>query len=270
MISNKPYKRIFRSIHSWLILLILLGLFSCQINETPRQLKIAISKAVPEKSYQYYLKWIKSVDSTIICVDMYHAGFDSALKILHECDGLLLTGGEDVDPNYYGRKLDSIKCDLPNTYRDSLDMLLIEKALEQKIPIMGICRGLQILNVYFGGSLIFDIPSDFDTIVKHRYPKYKPSRHDVVINDGSLLHEITGVIKGNTNSNHHQGIEKLAPLLDGVAKTKDGLIEAIELKDNTGEPFLLGVQWHPEHMDYDNPLSGNIARRFLSEVKSRK
>ena len=270
MTTKKHFKIFYNRTSYILLLLIISGLLSCTTNETPKQLTIAISKAVPAKSYMFYINWIKSVDSNIVCLDMYHLGIDSAAKILSECDGLLLTGGEDVDPNYYGRKLDSIKCDMPDTYRDSLEMILIEKALEQKIPIMGVCRGLQILNVYFGGSLIFDIPSDFDTIVKHRYPKYKASRHDVEVTKGSLLFKISGITEGNTNSNHHQGIDNLAPLLQGVAKTDDGLIEAIELKDKTETPFLLGVQWHPEHMDFDNPLSGNIAKRFVNEVRSLK
>ncbi len=248
-------------------LFLVLILTYCQPEKEQQPFKIAISKAVPAESYKYYIQWLKSADSTVICLDMYHLGIDSAIKALSNCDGLLITGGEDVNPEYYGREFDSIKCDLPNDFRDSLDLLLIENALKHNIPIMGICRGLQILNVYFGGSLIFDIPSDFDTTVKHRFPEYKASQHDVRIINGALLQEITGVSNGNTNSNHHQGIDKLAPLLTGSTYTEDGLVEAIELKEKEGKPYVLGVQWHPERMDYANPLSGNLAVRFLDESR---
>jgi len=252
----------------WLSIILIISLTRCETQQSQQPLKIAISKAVPTESYQFYIKWLKDADSTIIYFDMYHLGIDSALKVLKECDGLLLTGGEDINPIYYGQEFDSTKCDPPNNYRDSLEFLIIEKALSNKIPVMGVCRGLQILNVYFGGSLIFDIPLDFDTLVKHRYPGYKVAEHEVRIIDGSLLSNIAGVTLGKTNSNHHQGINAIAPLLTGNAFTEDGLIEAIELEKKENKPFVFAVQWHPERMDYTNPLSGKISRRFLKEART--
>ncbi len=252
--------------------LILSSFFACQTAEpeisTP--VRIAISKAVPEKSYRNYIRWIHSADSTAICLDMYHLGIDSALIALENCDGLLLTGGEDIDPGRYGVDFDSSRCDLPNKYRDSLEYALITKALELNLPIQGICRGEQILNTYFGGTLYLDIPTDIDTIIKHRFPKYKASTHEVNLEDESMLVEICGTTSGIVNSNHHQGVNKLAPGLKSVAKTEDGLTESIELADKNGKAYLLGVQWHPEAMDYSNPLSFNIAQKFLLEARIYK
>lgn len=254
-------------------ILILISFFACQTEEQeiPTPVKIAISKAVPEKSYKNYIRWVHSADSTAICLDMYHLGIDSALIVLEDCDALLLTGGEDIATDRYGVNFDSAKCDLPNIYRDSLEYALITKAIELNLPIQGICRGEQILNTYFGGTLYLDIPSDLaDTTVKHRFPKYKTSTHEVKIEEGSLLSEICGTQSGIVNSNHHQGVKKLAPGLKSVAKTKDDLTESVELADKKGKAYLLGVQWHPEAMDYNNPLSYRIAKKFLLEARIYK
>ena len=263
------YKRFIQ----FILTLFLLSIIACQPvgPEKSIQVKVAISKAVPEKSYKNYIKWVHSADSTAICLDMYHLGIDSALKVLEYCDALLLTGGEDVEPSRYGVAFDSSRCDLPNRYRDSLDYALITKALELNLPIQGICRGEQILNTYFGGTLYLDIPTDLiDTSVKHRIPKYKASSHEVIIEDRSLLAEICETTSGIVNSNHHQGVNKLAPGLISVAKTEDGLTESVELLNKEGKAYLLGVQWHPEAMDYSNPLSFKIARKFLLEARKYK
>ena len=133
---------------------------------------------------------------------------------------------------------------------------------------MGICRGLQVLNVYFGGSLIIDIPADLDTIVKHQMTNYEDCFHDVSLVKGTLLEEISGINHGITNCNHHQGIDVLSDNFVAMAYTNDGLVEAIGYTNNDNKPFLLGVQWHPERMDYSNPLSGPIAVRFLQEANN--
>jgi len=230
-------------------------------------LRIGISKAVPVEKYKNYINWIKATDSSVVTVDLYSLGLDSALAVLETLDGLLVTGGEDINPELYGKEFDSTRVDDPNHYRDSLDYQLIDKAVNMNMPLMAICRGLQMLNVYFGGTLIFDIPMDFDTTVKHRYPPYKTSEHNVILEENSFLREVSGIDFGMVNSNHHQGIEIAGNGLHVVARTDDGLPEAIELSDPWDESFMLGVQWHPERMDYSNPLSGQVARRFLSEAK---
>lgn len=251
----------------FLLLLIAVLLSNCVEKKENRPLRIAISKAIPEKNYKHYINWLHNVDSTIICIDMYGLGVDSALIVISSCDGFLLTGGEDVNPIYYGKDFDSSRCHKPNYHRDSIDMALIEFAMEEEMPIMGICRGMQILNVYMGGTLYFDIPTDFDTTVNHRYPKFKPSEHEVKLIEGSALAQTIAISSGQVYSNHHQGIEELAPAIKVIALSNDGLPEAIEYIKNDEMPFLLGVQWHPERMDFNNPLSGKTAELFVNEVK---
>lgn len=250
------------------IILIITGLSGCQNSEPVHSLKIAISRAVPEEKYQNYFRWLKSIDTNIIFLDMYHLSFDSALALLDECDGLLFTGGEDVYPGRFDRENDTSRCTEIDLKRDTLEFALLSKAIERKIPVQGVCRGLQLINVYFGGSLIIDIPTDLDTVIKHQLPDTYNCLHQVLIKKGSWLHKISGISSGITNSNHHQGIDVLGTQLEENAATKDGLIEAIGIKDRTNASYLFAVQWHPERMEYSNPLSGPIAGEFIREVKS--
>lgn len=238
----------------------------CNSTKEFKPVKIAISKAVPEKSYINYINWLKTADSTVICLDMYYLEIDSALTLFADCDGLLLTGGTDIYPGKYGKESDTSRCWKPDFKRDSLEIALIEAAIEQDKPILGICRGLQLLNVYLGGGLYIDLPTDLDTLVKHQCKNSYECYHDVKIVEKSILFEFTGEATGSVNSNHHQGIEQLAEQLVGTAHTNDGLIESVQWKNINNKPFLLGVQWHPERMEFDNPLSGEIVIRYLNEV----
>jgi putative glutamine amidotransferase len=257
-------------LHFFILLIAALILVGCSKEQQREPLKIAISKAVPEASYIHYVNWLKTADSTVICQDMYHLSIDSALQIFGEFDGLLLTGGTDVYPGQYGKEKDTSRCWKPDFKRDTLELALIRAALEQQKPILGICRGLQILNVYLGGSLIIDLPTDLDTIVKHQCVDKNQCVHPVTLMEGMLLYEMAGETMGMVNSNHHQGIDRLSPHLTGLANTEDGLIEAIQWRNKNRSPFLMGVQWHPERMDFQNPLSGKIALRFLTEVYHSK
>ncbi len=260
-----------------LLSILLLSLFlysSCQEEVKKEEaLKIAVSKSVPLKSYQHYIKWLKYGNPDVLTYDMYELGVDSALKMLELCDGLLLTGGEDIDYHRYGMNDSSNLCEIHNFRRDSIEFALIERAFEKKMPIMGICRGHQLMNVYFGGSLLFDIPTEIGTKTIHRCAKSDTCRHEVRLVKEELLSKISGVKTGLTNSSHHQGVRELAPSLVANAYTEDGLIESVSLKDKD-YPFLLGVQWHPERLDYEkNPLSGKISKHFLTkafEYKTRQ
>ncbi len=254
-------------------ILVLLVVISC----TPQQkekpvgpVHIAISKAVPIKSYQNYVNWLKYADSTVIWHDMYSLDYDSAISLLKNCDGLLMTGGTDIYPGRYGKEEDTARCWKPDFKRDTMEVLLLKNALDMGMPVMGICRGQQLMNVHLGGSLYIDLPTDLDTVVKHKLPKSYNCQHDLKLVEGSLLSGISEVKEGVVNSNHHQGIEKLATPLKGIAFTEDGLTESVEWADDTKTSFLLGVQWHPERMNYSNPLSGKIVHYFLEEVKEYK
>ena len=223
-------------------------------------IKIAISKASPN-----YINWLKSSDSLIVMINLYPMTIDSAIKELTQCDGLLLTGGEDVYPGLYGMTNDTSRCTEMNRHRDSLDLALIKKALELKMPVFGVCRGHQILNVFLGGTLIIDIPSDFGSTVIHQCDDYLHCNHPVTVIKHSALAAISGCDTDHVTTNHHQAVKKLSPLLVCNAVSDDQLIEGIEWADPEGKSFLMGVQWHPERMDKKNNLSGKPANEFIRQ-----
>ncbi|MBI9038968.1 MAG: gamma-glutamyl-gamma-aminobutyrate hydrolase family protein [Bacteroidales bacterium] len=240
---------------------------SCNSVDKHDSIKIAISKAKPEEYYVQYENWLKATDSTIECVDMYHIRLDSALMIFENCDGLLLTGGPDVFPGRYDQAFDTSRCGEIDYKRDTLEFALIKKALELKMPILGVCRGEQILNIAMGGSLIVDIPTDFDTSIIHRCEDTYNCEHDIIVVKNSLLNKICQTGFYFSNSNHHQAVNELADCFVASAFTHDSLIEAIEWKKPEGKSFLIAVQWHPERLSSDNTLSYPIAERFLEEAK---
>ena len=227
---------------------------------------IAISKGAPAEYYGAYGEWIETADSTVIWIDMYNMPLDSALMIFESCDGLLVTGGPDVFPGRYGKAYDTIRCGAIDYKRDTLEFALIERALEKQMPLFGICRGLQILNVALGGSLIVDIPSDFDTIITHRSKSSYNCLHPMHVSDNFLLKQVSGTETGMVNSSHHQAIDRLAEELVISAYATDSLPEAIEWKNPANKSFLMAVQWHPERLDFGNELSGQLALHFLDYV----
>jgi putative glutamine amidotransferase len=227
-------------------------------------MKIAVTKAT-----ENYINWLKKGDSTLIPVDMYPMKLDTALERLEFCAGLLVTGGEDVQPEYYGKAGEKHLCSEMDPRRDTLEIALIKKALKLKMPILGICRGEQILNVSLGGSLIVDIPAHFEQLpriyhVTHQCEDYLKCFHQVHIFPNTFLRSIAGQDTGFVNTNHHQAADRLAPGLICNAKSNDGLIEGIEWEVYEEKPFLIGVQWHPERMDTSNALSGNLLKEFIS------
>jgi putative glutamine amidotransferase len=236
-------------------------------DDNPVLLKIALSKATPVESYANYYNWIKSLDSTAVCMDMYDMPLDSAIEKLRSCSGLILTGGTDINPAWYEDPGDTLKCTTIDDHRDTLEIMLLDSAIAWGIPVLGICRGHQMLNVALGGSLIKDIPTEYDTTVTHRCQDFSTCFHPVTVVEGSLLNDISGVTAGTVNSAHHQGIKVLSPRLKIVAYAPDSLPEAVQLADPSGMPFILGVQWHPERLGNENPLSGKIGERFLQECR---
>jgi putative glutamine amidotransferase len=248
---------------SGVIFILLLAGCESKVEETP--FNVALSKGSPENSYANYYNWIRSIDSTVTCLDMYDMPLDSAMMLFKECSGLLLTGGTDINPALYENPGDSGRCSTINDRLDELELRLIDSAMAWGMPILGICRGHQMLNVAFGGSLIIDIPADYDTTVAHRCEDFLTCFHSVDIDSNSMLSQIAGLNDGTVNSNHHQGIKVLSPQLKVVAYASDGLPEAVEWRNPSGKPFLLGVQWHPERLGNENPLSGKVGERFLEE-----
>lgn len=236
---------------------------NCVDHSNDQQLRIAISK---EGKSEHYSGWLKRYNENIQWFNLYPLGIDSALQLLETCDGLLLTGGQDVFPGIYGKISDTVGCGSIDRYRDSLEFALIAVALESEMPLIGVCRGEQILNVSLGGTLHIDIPTDFDTTVTHRQKDWRNCFHAVNLQSSSQLYVLSGVKTAEVTSNHHQGIEILGKGLRISALSDDGLPEAIEWDDPNKKGFLMAVQWHPERMDTLHPLSAPFANKFLMEA----
>lgn len=251
--------------NKYLILLLSVLIFiSCDQDE---KIKIALSKASGSESYKNYIEWLDRYDNdSIEYIDLYNKSPEEVEKILKNVSGIVLTGGPDVHPGRYGKAYDTARCTI-DAPRDTIEFLAINYAMEHKVPIIGVCRGLQIMNVALGGSLIVDIPEDYDTTVVHQV-KGEPDNpyHEIDIDTTSLLGKLAGRPESMVNSNHHQGIDILAPGLRATARTRDSLIESIEWIDTTRKPFIYAVQWHPERLKKGDPLSEPLARRFLAEV----
>lgn len=253
-----------------LFLLSLLSIFllsSCEHTQD-KNLTIAISKAKPLKYYGNYSKWVKKAAPDAKIINMYELGVDSALAALEYCDGLIISGGADVYPEWYGKLADTARCGSFDRYRDTLEIKLIKKAIENKLPLLGICRGEQIINVTLGGSLIIDIPTDHDTLVKHRQEDWQNCYHRVDLVGKSLLSSLIRQQSGIVNSNHHQAIDRPADNLVITSKAEDEIPESVEWKNKEGKGFLVAVQWHPERLDTVHPeMSLPILKAFIEETK---
>lgn len=231
-------------------------------------MKIAASRASGSDKYLMYERWLRAADPDVEVVDLHGMSPDQAVEQLRSCAGLLLTGGPDVAPERYGQPEKAELCGPADLERDALELALIDEARERRMPVLGICRGAQILNVAYGGTLIADIPTVQGAEVEHRQIDSVDQRHALHVEGGSLIKRICRVMDGSVNSAHHQAVEHLSPVFEVAAHAADGTIEAFEWADASygGKPFLLAVQWHPERMEYDNPLSLPIAQAFMHEV----
>lgn len=183
---------------------------------------------------------------------------------LKMCDGLLLTGGHDVNPEMYQEPTRGT-CGIPCKERDAMESFLLGKALEKNIPILGICRGIQFLNAYLGGSLYQDLPTEYECSVEHHMtPPYDREAHKVTILPNTILAEIFGAGILPVNSYHHQAVKKLAPGVTKMALSEDGLVEAISVD---GQKFAVGVQWHPEFSYENNQESVKLVQTFVDACR---
>lgn len=185
-----------------------------------------------------------------------------AIKRMLACDGLLLPGGEDVDPYYYGQT-PTEKCGEIVKARDVAELKMLEAFLTTGKPILGICRGVQLMNVYFGGTLHQDI-KEISGCSHDDWKRRSKGNHGVTLQPESRLAEIYGKAQFTVNSLHHQAVDKAAPVLAVGAVSEDGIIEAVE---HPGHRFCIGVQWHPEHMSATSPLQRQLFKAFVKACK---
>lgn len=231
-------------------------------------MKIAITlTGANQVKQQNYERWIRGNDN----VEILTIASDADVQRLNECQGLVLTGGVDVHPDYYHGSTDYPHADAWRRDRDEYEIRTFLLAVEKGLPVVGVCRGLQLINVIMGGTLIQDLGDDTGNPVHRKGPDDNQDKeHRVIVKPDTLLHAITGATEGRINSAHHQAIGALGASLRVNAQAEDGTIEGIEWEEPEGKSFFLAVQWHPERMnDMQSPFSRNIRDRFMAEAQRR-
>lgn len=191
---------------------------------------------------------------------------ETLVSFLSRLDGLLLTGGDDIDPSWYNEENRFAKSVI-DPKRDRVEILLARQACEHGLPVLGICRGIQLMNVAFGGSLHQDVSLRPGTGSHQVDEPYVYLQHPVNIARDTRMFHLAGTEMAQVNSRHHQILDRIAPGFTASATAADGVVEAIENLD--GGRYLLGVQWHPE-MAPSDPLSIAVFRDFLSAAAGRK
>lgn len=208
-----------------------------------------ISEYEMHSSYKNYLAWLESVGIEAV---PFFVDIDPRFKGIR---GILLTGGGDIDPTLYGEENRGSKS--VSRERDEFELKIIDKAFKEKLPIFAICRGQQILNVYFGGTLYQDL--DMDRGIRGHQKRGKDDAiHEITIEPSTNLHSILGS-NLEVNSSHHQAVKNLGKELKISARALDGTVEALEVE---GHPEIISIQWHPER--WDRPSSLKLLNYFLS------
>ena len=188
-------------------------------------------------------------------------------ELAERLDGLLLAGGEDVSPALYGE--DAIpQCETPSPERDELELELTRWALDHDLPLLAICRGIQLLNVATGGTLYQDLPTQQPGAQRHAWSDHPRTHlaHEMLVAPGSPLAGILGSERLAVNSLHHQAIARLGAGVDVLARAPDGVIEAIAVE---GHSFALGVQYHPEELAPTDPPSQRLFAAFVAASAER-
>jgi putative glutamine amidotransferase len=197
-----------------------------------------------------------------------HLGEGALAALCERMDGLLLTGGGDLDPARFGQERHPTVYDVA-PLRDDLELELTRRALEEDRPVLAICRGIQVLNVALGGTLVQDLPSERPGPIVHSQtaPRHEPTHPVKVQGEGSRLGEVLGAPEVQVNSMHHQAIDRLGGGLREVAWAPDGVIEGVEMP---GPGFVLGVQWHPEELVGHDPAARSLFAAVVEAARRRR
>lgn len=208
-----------------------------------------------------YIEELRKVGAIPWIIPLIPHDPDTLEQIFNRLDGVFITGGVDVDPSSYGESKSSL-CGETDPDRDAVEIALLKHALDCSLPVLAVCRGIQILNVTCGGTLYQDVSAQVPAAMKHDYfpTREQPSRkylaHEVAVERGSRLAGILGGAVVPVNSMHHQAIKDLASNLRPTALAPDGIIEGVESADDR---FLIAVQWHPEEL---TETQAGMARLF--------
>ena len=214
------------------------------------------------RKYDDYSRWIAeaSPEIDIICLSYK---FDN-LDLVVGCDGIILTGGHDIHPALYNKSeyLDMLDPEQIDAERDAFEIKVIKTALGMKKSLLGICRGLQLTNIYFGGTLIPDIPT-IKGLNGHGKIDGQDQLHEIEVREGSLVSAITTLQKGTINSAHHQSAGVIGSGLVATAFSDGDIVEAMEWEHPENKSWLLLVQWHPERISDNYHFSKLVRKAFL-------
>lgn len=224
-----------------------------------------------ETKHKNYVNWLnlQGQDETIT-----FKVSESNSKRIEECSGLILSGGVDIHPQYYNSSSLSY-CNAPGKgfqkERDEFELEILHQAFKQNIPVLAICRGLQLVNCSLNGTLVQDLGESLNKIHK---PEKDDKIHGMNIEENSLLYTIVGEKTALVNSAHHQAIDSLGDGLMISSRADDGTIEGIEWADKSKKAFFIGVQWHPERMFkfnlHNSPITKNIRDNFINAAKNKQ
>ncbi|MBS1934355.1 MAG: aldehyde dehydrogenase family protein [Bacteroidetes bacterium] len=233
-------------------------------------MKKRIGISYTKTNFQNYWNWFTSEDLKDD-IELVKLSFEeNNTEEIFTCDGFVLTGGIDIDPSFYNAN--ASYANAPDGFqkdRDLFEKKIFEYSQLHQLPLLGICRGMQLVNVLQGGKLLQDLSASNNIHKKED----KDKEHEVVAETNSLLSEITRSSSGKINSAHHQAIDKNAVGKDlkisAYSKSDDKTVEALEFNDKAGKGFMLCVQWHPERLNgkEESPFSQNIKQRFLAEIR---
>jgi len=234
-------------------------------------MKIGLTYTGTQWKHENYVRWIQGGDGDIEVIRL-----DASLGNLadvSECDGLVLSGGVDIDPELYEGPVDYIKApaDGFQTERDLFEQAALQLSWEMGLPVLGVCRGLQLINVSCGGTLVQDLGVRGDEV--HENVQGVDKEHTVGVVEGSQLAGVVGCSGGIVNSAHHQAIDRLGEGLRVNCRAEDGTIEGVEWETAAGKPWMMAVQWHPERM-YVNGVGDELLYRpirdqFINAIKSK-
>ncbi len=218
-------------------------------------------------NYLNYDNWLKNEPGVEIIKLSYH---DDNFSEIEKCDGIVLTGGHDLNPRLYNQPDFLPYCD-PNDMdekRDEFEWKMMQYVEENQKPLLGICRGMHFINVFYGGTLIPDIPA-FGKFNHGKFKEGSDREHEIIVDKTSQLYKIAGQENGLINSAHHQAVDMPGFGLVATALSPDGIIEAMERKEPEGRSYLILVQWHPERMqNLESIFSKNIKASFLEAVRN--
>ena len=226
----------------------------------PRKPLIGITTDFKEKHNsieEVYSKAVAKYGGLPVLIPSIEGNTDYLGSIISRIDGLLIPGSRDMDPRHYNEKPHP-KLNPMNDERTAAEYIVLKSALDNKMPVLGICGGMQFINVFFGGSLFQDIQDLVENPLIHE----KGAVHPVRVNEESQLYGIVGKNEFTVNSYHHQAVNKIGAGLRASAHTSDGIVEGLESDDHS----LIAVQWHPELEDTD--VSKNIFEHFLAKCSS--